>query len=334
MNMDKWIKDMIASDKKPALPILSFPAAAMQGVTVNDLVNDSDLQAKGVKLINDTYPVAAAQAYMNLSAEAEAFGAECIHSEDEVPTIVGQLIEEPEDADALKIPALGTGQTKAILEGIAKARALITDKPLFAECIGPYSLAGRLMNVNEIMVMCYEEPEMVHTVMRKSTDFIKEEILKFKELGADGVIMAEPLTGILSPTLAEEFSHPYVKEIVDAVQDESFIVIYHNCGNETVRMLDGIYGLGCRAYHFGDSVNMKDVLAGTPDDVLAMGNLSPAVVFVAGTPQSIREETLKMMEEFGSNKNFWISSGCDVPPQTNPANIKAFFDAVEEYYAR
>ena len=334
MNMDKWIKDMIANDKKPALPILSFPAAAMQGVTVNELVNNSDLQANGVRLISETYPVAAAQAYMNLSAEAEAFGAECIHSEDEVPTIVGQLIEEPEDADALQIPALGTGQTKAILEGIAKARALVTDKPFFAECIGPYSLAGRLMNVNEIMVMCYEEPEMVHTVMRKSTDFIKEEILEFKKLGADGVIMAEPLTGILSPTLAEEFSHPYVKEIVDAVQDENFIVIYHNCGNETVRMLDGIYGLGCRAYHFGDSVNMKDVLAGTPDDVLAMGNLSPAVVFVAGTPESIREETLKMMEEFAGNKNFWISSGCDVPPQTNPDNIKAFFDAVEEFYAR
>ena len=334
MNMDQWIKDLLATDKKPALPILSFPAAGMLGKTVNDLVNDSDIQAQGIKLINETYPVAAAQAYMNLSAEAEAFGAECIHSEDEVPTIIGQLLEEPEDADNLAIPALGTGQTKAILEGIAKARALITDKPFFAECIGPYSLAGRLMNVNEIMVMCYEEPEMVHTVMRKATDFIRQEILEFKKLGADGVIMAEPLTGILSPTLAEEFSHPYVKEIVDAVQDESFIVIYHNCGNEAVRMIDGIYSLGCRAYHFGDSVNMKDVLEKTPSDILAMGNLSPAVVFVAGTPESIHDETLKMLEEFAGNKSFWISSGCDVPPQTNPANIKAFFDAVEEFNAR
>lgn len=334
MNMDKWIKDLLATDKKQALPILSFPAAGMLGKTVNELVKNSDIQAEGIKAIYDAYPVAAAQAYMNLSAEAEAFGAECIYSEDEVPTIIGQLVEEPEDADNLEIPALGVGQTKAILEGIEKARPLIKDKPLFAECIGPYSLAGRLMNVNEIMIMCYEEPEMVHTVMRKSTDFIKQEILEFKRLGADGVIMAEPLTGILSPSLAEEFSHPYVKEIVDAVQDENFIVIYHNCGNEAVRMIDGIYGLGCRAYHFGDSVNMKDVLEKTPEDVLAMGNISPAVVFVAGTPESIREETLKMLEEFAGNKNFWISSGCDIPPQTNPANIKAFFDAVEEFNAR
>ena len=76
MNMNKWFEELIASDKKAALPILSFPAAKMLGVTVDELVNSGDLQAQGVKLMTDAYPVAAAQAYMNLSAEAEAFGAE------------------------------------------------------------------------------------------------------------------------------------------------------------------------------------------------------------------------------------------------------------------
>ena len=98
-------------------------------------------------------------------------------------------------------------------------------------------------------------------------------------------------------------------------------------------MLDDIFALGCKAYHFGDSVDMKVILAKTPEDVLAMGNVSPAVAFVAGTPETVREETLKVMNECGSNRNFWISSGCDIPPQTKPENIKAFFDAVEEYYS-
>ena len=30
------------------------------------------------------------------------------------------------------------------------------------------------MNVNDIMLACYEEPEMVHTVLKKATAFIKE----------------------------------------------------------------------------------------------------------------------------------------------------------------
>ena len=333
MNMNKWFEELINSDKKPALPILSFPAAKMLGVTVNELVNSSDLQAKGVELITNTYPVAAAQAYMNLSAEAEAFGATCVHSEDEVPTIIGQLISTPEEADALELPAIGTMQTGPILDGLKKARALIKDKPFFAECIGPFSLAGRLMDVNEIMVNCYDEPEMVETIMKKTTEYLIGWMNECKKAGCDGVIMAEPLTGVLSPSLAREFSHPYVKELVEAVQDEDYAVIYHNCGNETVHMLDDIFALGCKAYHFGDSVDMKVILDKTPEDVLAMGNISPAVAFVAGTPEGIREATLNLMKECGDNKNFWISSGCDIPPQTNPVNIKAFFDAVDEYYA-
>ena len=218
------------------------------------------------------------------------------------------LFSTPEEADALELPPLGTRQTGTILEGIKKARALVSDKPFFAECIGPFSLAGRLMNVNEIMIDCYDEPEMVETIMQKATAFIKDEIQEFKNLGADGVIMAEPLTGVLSPNLAREFSHPYVKEIIDAVQDDSFSVIYHNCGNDTVHMLEDIFALGAKAYHFGDSVDMKVILEKTPDDVLAMGNVSPAQVFVSGTPESVREATLKLMSECASNKNFWISS--------------------------
>ena len=224
MNMNKWFEELIASDKKAALPILSFPAAKMLGVTVDELVNSGDLQAQGVKLMTDAYPVAAAQAYMNLSAEAEAFGAKCVHSPEEVPTIIGQLVATPEDADALELPAIGTKQTGPILDGLKKARALITDKPFFAECIGPFSLAGRLMDVNEIMVNCYDEPEMVETIMQKTTKYLIGWMGECKKAGCDGVIMAEPLTGVLSPNLAREFSHPYVKELVDQLKKTNNVI--------------------------------------------------------------------------------------------------------------
>ena len=45
-------------------------------------------------------------------------------------------------------------------------------------------------------------------------NFIIEYIKAYKAVGAHGVIMAEPLAGILSPQLCQEFSTKYVKEIV------------------------------------------------------------------------------------------------------------------------
>ena len=38
---------------------------------------------------------------------------------------------------------------------------------IFFFVIGPFSLTGRLIDVNEAMIKCYEEPEMVYTVLEK-----------------------------------------------------------------------------------------------------------------------------------------------------------------------
>ena len=45
------------------------------------------------------------------------------------------------------------------------------------------------MNVNEVMLLCYEEPEIVHTVLGKATDFLIQYIKEFKRTGANGIIM-------------------------------------------------------------------------------------------------------------------------------------------------
>ena len=38
--------------------------------------------------------------------------------------------------------------------------------------IGPYSLAGRLLDMTEIMILCYEDPDMVEIVLEKATQFL------------------------------------------------------------------------------------------------------------------------------------------------------------------
>ena len=126
------------------------------------------------------------------------------------------------EADALTIPKIGSGRTGINIAAVGRAVKLVTDRPVFAGVIGPFSLSGRLMDVTSALVNCYEEPEMVHTVMRKATSFLIEYIKAYKAIGANGVVLAEPLTGLLSPAFTEEFSEPYVREIVDAVQDENF----------------------------------------------------------------------------------------------------------------
>ena len=142
MNMYNWIEQVIYTERKKALPILTFPAVQYLYITVRELVADSNHQAIGMRLIADNYNMPAAPAYMDLSVEAEAFGAHTVFKADEIPTIIGKLISTEEDAEALQIPEVGAGRTGENIETIRKAQMLINDRPVIAQCIGPFSLPG------------------------------------------------------------------------------------------------------------------------------------------------------------------------------------------------
>lgn len=331
-NMQQWVADLIANAKKPPIPVLSFPCVQLLGISVKELISDSTLQAKGMKAVADRIPSGAAVSLMDLSVEAECFGSTIRVSDDEVPTVIGAIVSEPEDADNLKVPPVGAARSGLYVKAIEEAVKLIQDRPVFAGVIGPFSLAGRLMDVSEVMILCYEEPEMVHSVMEKVTEFSINYCKAYKEVGANGIMIAEPLAGLMSPKLAQEFAHPYVKQVIAAVQDENFAVIYHNCGDNVALMAKDIYEMGAAGYHFGDAVRLVDMLPNAPKDVLVMGNVSPSKEFRNGTPESMDAAVRQIMEECSGYPNFLISSGCDIPPMSPWENIDAFFNAVNNVY--
>ena len=330
-NMKLWVQEMIASRHKKAMPVLSFPSVQLMGITVRELIASAESQAAGMKLIADRVDAAASVSLMDLSVEAEAFGSTIRFSDNEVPTVTGAIVTDEDEAEALRIPAVGEARTGVCVEAIRRAVERITDRPVFAGITGPFSLAGRLCDVSEIMVLCYEDPDMVHAVMRKTTRFLIDYIHAYKAAGANGIVMAEPLTGMLSPALAGEFSAPYVRQIVEAVQDDSFIVVYHNCGNNVLLMADILTTCGAAVYHFGNAIRLADMIPHVPKDCLVMGNVDPAGQICNGTPESVRAATKQIMSECCFAPNFCISSGCDIPPQSAWANIDAFFEAVAEF---
>ena len=160
-NMKEWAKAYIDSTKKKPIPILSFPGVQIIGHTVEELTKSGELQAECMKAIADRFDTGAAVSLMDLSVEAEAFGSTVVFSPDDVPTIVGALVHDEDEAGDLKVPEVGAGRTGECVNGIKKACELITDRPVFAGMIGPYSLAGRLLDMTEIMILCYEDPDMV-----------------------------------------------------------------------------------------------------------------------------------------------------------------------------
>lgn len=334
MNAEKWIADIINSKIKKPLPVLSFPGVQIINASVSELVRDGELQAKCMKAVADRYDMLASVTLMDLSVEAEAFGSPVVFSDDEVPTVTDRIVETFEDAENLKVPESGAGRTGEYIKTVSEAKKLITDRPVLAGAIGPFSLAGRLLDMTEIMILSLTEPEIVHAVLEKVTQFSINYVSELKKAGADGVVFAEPAAGLLSPDLNREFSVQYMQKIVAELKSDDFFILYHNCGNNTIAMIQDILKIGAHALHFGNAIKLDELLPLVPAHILVMGNVDPAGQFRLGTPESITANTLDILEKCSQYKNYVPSSGCDIPPLAPLANIDAYFEAVRGFYEK
>lgn len=330
INMRSWIQEIIDSPRRVAVPIMTHPGIEHIHKTVRDAVTNGQVHYEAIQALCNQYPSAAATVIMDLTVEAEAFGAEIVFPENEVPSVNGRLLTDEAAIESLEVPALNKGRIPQYLKANMLAAQHINDRPVLAGCIGPYSLAGRLYDMSEIMMLIYIHPEAAVTLLRKCTDFILRYCMALKATGVNGVVMAEPAAGLLSNEDCLQYSSVFIKEIVDKIQDDSFSVVLHNCGNTghcTVAMIH----TGAAAYHFGNKINMVEALKEVPTSALAMGNLDPVSLFKAATPEKMRTETLRLLEETKAYPNFVLSSGCDTPPHTPSENIEAFYEALKEF---
>lgn len=328
--MNKFIKQLLDSDKRIAIPIMTHPGIEAIGKKVFDAVTNGEVHYQAIRNVTETYNTVACTVIMDLTVEAEAFGCTISMPEHEVPSVTGRLVYDEESVNRLQVPSLSVGRMPEYLKANRLAIENIKDKPVLSGCIGPFSLAGRLYDMSEIMVGIYIEPDVIKTLLDKCTAYITAYCKELKSLGATGVIMAEPAAGLLSNDDCQEYSTIYVKQIVEAVQDENFTVILHNCGNKgqcTQAMIDS----GAAALHFGNAVDMVATLEQCPSDLIVMGNIDPVGILKQASSEDVYRITSDLLAKTAGYKNFVISSGCDMPPLVPEANIKAFYKAVADF---
>lgn len=330
--MTPWLENILGRKDTVAIPIMTHPGIEATGHTVEEAVKDGSVQYEALKFLADRYNSFACCTIMDLTVEAEAFGAHVEFQRDDIPHVVGRLVNDAESVDRLAVPSLDAGRVPEFLKACRLAANGITDRPVIAGCIGPFTLAGRLYDISEIMTDIYLQPDVIEKLLDKCTQFIYDYCRALKAEGVAGVMMAEPAAGLLSDEDCRAWSSAYVKKIVDGLQDDTFTIINHDCGNKgqcTQAMVDS----GAASLHFGNAIDMEQVLAEVPSDVVVMGNIDPVGIMKQATPERVREVTLGLLGRAGSHPNFVLSTGCDLPPHTPLANVDAFFRALEEYNA-
>jgi uroporphyrinogen decarboxylase len=314
-----------------AMPIGAYAGLEITGESVEDMISVPGSQFKAIMALSERYQTPVLLTAIDTTVEAEAYGCEIKFAAKEAPSIVGRLVTNAAEVGALPDPVPGDARTRVPLETAWRLTAEAGEGvPVLGAMLGPFALAARLFGVNEAIETTDAEPETIETLLDNVTGFLCRYALAFRETGAWGIIVAEAAAGRLPPEGLGRFSAPFVKRIVKAVETPDFAVILHNC-HAAIGHLDAIMESGARIYHFGAGMDIVGALNQLEPNVVLSGNLDAIKVFQKGTPQSVGEATRALLEATRSHKNFILSSGCDIPPETPLANINAFYRAVAEF---
>lgn len=329
-DMKRFFREILASPQRRAIPIMTTPGIELTGAKPAEVFRSGELQFRCIEALAGAVHADALVTFMDLSVEAEAFGAPVRYSEYENPTVSESIASTAETIGSLAVPVVGAKRTAETLR-CAELCAAKLDRPVFGGMIGPFSLAGRLADMTEIMILAAVEEAAAAALLEKATAFLVEYAKAIRATGVNGILIAEPAAGLLSPDMCQRVAADYLKRIVDAVQGDDFPVVIHNCGNAAGRQIKELLSTGCAALHLGNAVSLPELLPQMPPEVPLMGNIDPVGVLKDGSPEEVYAKTSELLRATAPWPNFVLSSGCDVPPGVKMENIRAFFRALEDY---
>ena len=196
---------------------------------------------------------------------------------------------------------------------------------------GPLELAYESMGIEHFCLALYDDPDFIHELFRRRTDFFIALARRAVDIGCDYVMIGDDAaykTGpLMSPRDYERFVIPCYERIIRAFDVP---VLLHSDGF-VWDLLPMIRDVGIRGIHPLEPIagmTLAGVKAAYPD-LVVMGNVDCGEVLCRGTLQDVRSEVDRCMREAKAGGRYILGSSNCLHDAVKPEN------AVEMYrYAR
>jgi len=309
---------------RPAVaPLIGAPGAALTSTTLRQNLSDEEAHTESIRAVHARWPSDIVLPMMDLSIEAGALGLAVRFSDHEPPTVQEHPVKEKADLDRFRaVDVLSDRRLRSVLRTLANLSSL-DDAMLCAYAVGPFTLAGLLMGANEIAMATIRKPDLVHATLQFAARIAETYAAECLVAGAQGVLLLEPTAALLSPTAFEEFSGRYIARLTEQLDA---MCMLHVCG-QTTPLLDAMCATGVDGLSLDAPVDFPRVIDRIPVSMTLIGNIDPVRVLRAGDPGAVRAEVRCLRAGMARHENFILSTGCDLPLETPPETIDAFFDA-------
>ncbi len=267
-----------------------------------------------------------------MCTEPSAFGAKLVWNDYNLPH-ADKIMSDISEAGNLKIP---NPKTDGLLPFVIQ-RLLNYQKPIqemgheikFAIARGPLNIASFLMGTTELMMGFMMDPENSHKLLETITQFTVNWVAYQKEMfpSIEGILVLDDIVGFIGDDECKEYAVPYIKRILNSF--DSKLNFFHNDAQGLVST-PYLNDMNVHLFNFSFEHSMKEIRELAGPEVALIGNLPPRDVLAAGTPEQVREETTRMVQEFGDKSRVIWSCGGGMPPNVTTENILAFKETIEK----
>ncbi len=193
---------------------------------------------------------------------------------------------------------------------------------------GPLALATHLRGVTGFLTDIMIEPED----SKRLLDLCTETVIRWLQAQAEnvpdceGIMVLDDIPGMLSPSMYEEFAHPYLSRIFDAFP--GMLKIYHNDAN-IEPFAERLAESGFDILNFSFNFDTAEAFERIGDKVTLLGNVAPLSVLARGTAAEVKECAEYCLNATGGR--IILSAGGGVSSGTPAENIDALVQAAEDW---
>jgi uroporphyrinogen decarboxylase len=197
----------------------------------------------------------------------------------------------------------------------------------------PFSLASMMRGTENWMLDLMIGPdEQLEQLLEYCTDAGVQFINLMSQTGCDMVSNGDSPAGpdMISPEMYLKYAMPYEKKLVEAAHQNGLPYMLHICGN-TDAILDSMLLTGADAFELDYKTDIHKAYELFNDTATFVGNIDPSGVICMGTPDTVREKTLELLNIYRNSNRFILNAGCAIPAETPPENLRAMIETARNF---
>ncbi|HEY3325238.1 MAG TPA: uroporphyrinogen decarboxylase family protein [Planctomycetota bacterium] len=180
-----------------------------------------------------------------------------------------------------------------------------------------------------------EQPEWVHFMSRKFTDFYKQDYTRAAEATKGRIDLFLIISDLgtqkgplISVPMFREFVAPYIKELVDCIHDLGAKALYHSCG--CIRsFIPELIALGVDILDpiqpTGPEMSPERLKADFGEKLCFHGGIDMQNLLPRGTPEEICAEVQRYCQTLGKGGGYILGPAHLFQPDVPPENIVAVY---------